>query len=271
VINLAPVLLRELRSQMRGRRAMWALTAYLSILLLVALAVYAIALTSVPEGATETGESVGKALFVTLSVLQASLVVLLAPAFTANAISQEREQKTFDLLAVTLVEPASIVLGKLLASLAYLGMVLVASLPVMALAFLFGGVEPSSVAKVFAVEMLLALVFGSVGIFFSSFVRRTLWSTVFSYVAIFTLVAVGPIVDTAINAVRGASDYQPFLLYLNPFPLILSVAVPEFAEEMAKTVTEFTLLTPILYLALTGALFAAAVYFVGPKRAASGK
>jgi ABC-type transport system involved in multi-copper enzyme maturation permease subunit len=254
---------------MRGRRAMLALTAYLAILLVVALSVYAIAVSSQPADPSQTGESVGQALFVTLSILQAALVIILAPAFTANAISQEREQKTFDMLAVTLVEPASIVVGKLAASLAYLAMCLVASLPVMSLAFLFGGVEPSALVEVFAIEMLFALAFGALGLFFSSFVRRTLWSTVFSYVVIFVVVAIFPIMDAAVNALGSLenSEFQPLLTYLNPFPLILSAISPEFAQGMREQAfVPFTTVTPIVYVILAAGLLVAAVHFVGPRK-----
>jgi len=266
-MTLLPVLMRELRSAMRGRRAMLALTAYLAILLIVALSVYAIAVSSQPADPSQTGESVGQALFVTLSILQAALVIILAPAFTANAISQEREQKTFDMLAVTLVEPTSIVVGKLAASLAYLAMCLVASLPVMSLAFLFGGVEPSALVEVFALQMLFALAFGALGLFFSSFVRRTLWSTVFSYVVIFVVVAVFPIVDTAVNALGSPDEFQPLLTYLNPFPLILSATTPEFADAMREQAfVPFTTVTPIVYAIVAVGLLVAAVHFVGPRK-----
>lgn len=263
-MNLGPVLLKELRSQMRGRRAVFALTAYLGVLLLVALAIYAIA-SVMSEGleVAETSESIGTGLFTSLSVLQASLVVLLTPAFTANAISQEREQKTLDVLSVTLLEPWAIVVGKLLAALAYIGMVLVASLPVVAMGFLFGGVEPAQVAAVFGVQMLLALTFGALGLFFSSFVRRTLWSMVFSYVTIFTMVAVLPIVDIAIGAVTDASRFTPFFLYLNPLPLALSAANRDFAAEVAGETVPFTVLTPLMYAGLAVVLLVCAAHFVG--------
>lgn len=265
-MNLAPVLVKELRSAMRGRRAMLALTVYLSILLLTALAIYAIA-SSAAGGleVAETSESIGTGLFVSLSVLQAALVVLLAPAFTANAISQEREQKTLDVLTVTLVEPAAIVLGKLLAALAYVGMVLVASLPVMAMGFLFGGVEPTEVASVLGVHLLLALTFGAVGLFYSSFVRRTVWSTVFSYVTIFVVVGVLPILDAAINALRGGPEFLSVFLYLNPVPLVMSVTIREFAEETAKSGVRFWAVTPVIYAVLTCVLMAGAVYLTGPR------
>jgi len=258
---------------MRGRRAAIALTAYLSILLLMVMATYAILATRWAAGGPgpEAGETFGRGLFGMLAVLQTSLVILLAPAFTAGAISGEREQKTLDVLAVTLVEPLSIVVGKLAASLAYLAMVLVASLPIAAFAFLFGGVEPSSVAAVFGIQLLTALTFGTLGLFFSSVVRRTVWSTVFSYVVIFVVVFVTPVFDAAINAVGHASSFQPVLTYLNPFPLVFSVASPDFGEAVAKATVPFTVLTPALFGVIAAVLLAASVFFVSPRASREGR
>src|SRR5262249_60683401 len=70
------------------------------------------------------------------------LVGLAAPAATAGAICQDKARGSLALLLATDLSDAEIVLGKLAARLVpALGMILCVS-PVLAIATLFGGVEP---------------------------------------------------------------------------------------------------------------------------------
>src|SRR5205085_12169861 len=61
--------------------------------------------------------------------IQYALVCLIAPVVTANCITQEKEQQTWEMLIFTRLKPGEIILGKLLARLAIVFLVLALFLP----------------------------------------------------------------------------------------------------------------------------------------------
>ncbi len=105
----------------------------------------------------------------------------IAPALTAGAISAEREHQTFDLLRTTLLRARSLVVGKLLAATLFLWLLLFTAVPLQGLAFLFGGVAIEEILIAIVTLMITAFAFSTLGLFFSSLVKRTLISTVLSY------------------------------------------------------------------------------------------
>src|SRR5713226_4971181 len=97
---------------------------------------------------------------------------------TAGAISGERERQTIDLLFVTRIPPFSIIWGKLLASMSFVVLLLLLSVPIFSLVFLFGGIELDQVLYSFLVTIVAAFALGLIGIAFSTWLRRTLAATV---------------------------------------------------------------------------------------------
>ena len=72
--------------------------------------------------------------------IQAFLIVFIGPAFTAGAISGEKERQTYDLLRTTLLPAGALVRGKLISALGYVFLLVFASVPLQSVAFLLGGV-----------------------------------------------------------------------------------------------------------------------------------
>jgi ABC-type transport system involved in multi-copper enzyme maturation permease subunit len=180
--GLSAVGVKELRGRMRGRRAFVVLTLYL--LLLGAFAwMYELILEqrySASSGGTAAYASaaIGQELFAGLMMVVTLLVVLLAPAFTAGAISLEREKQTLDLLVTTPISSVSIVVGKLLSALTYVFILIAASIPLTAVVFVFGGVAPEDVIRGYIVLFATAFGLGAFGLFCSSLVKRTQAATV---------------------------------------------------------------------------------------------
>jgi ABC-type transport system involved in multi-copper enzyme maturation permease subunit len=184
---------KELRGRMRGPRAFIALTFYLVLLAGFTVMIYLLSAQSAASQAAFGGgspfasASVGQAIFTTLLFLQVLLVVFLAPAATAGAISLEREKQTLDLLTATPISTLGIVLGKLSSALAFVVVLILASIPLTAVVFVFGGVSPEDVLRGYLVLLVTALGFGSVGILLSSMTRRTQSATVLTYLAVLIL------------------------------------------------------------------------------------
>lgn len=181
-----PVILKELRGLMRGRRAFLLLTGYIAVIGIFISLVYISLQTqaSFSQNDPQFRQGVGKTIFGMVVLLELLLVSFIAPALTSGAITAERERQTFDLLRTTLISAGSLVFGKLGAALVYLFLLIFAALPIQSLAFLLGGVGLAELIISGLLLVVTALFFSALGLFFSSFLRRTLASTVSSYAAI---------------------------------------------------------------------------------------
>lgn len=177
-----PVVLKELRGRMRGPRAFVVLTTYLLLMSGFVTLLYVVYVASTNDVySAPSGQLIGKFVFGSVVGIELLLVCFIAPAFTAGAISGEREHQTFDLLRTTLLSASQLVLGKLASALSYILLLLLAALPLQSLAFLLGGVSPEEVVIATLLLVATAFLFATSGVFFSSFMRRTLASTVLTY------------------------------------------------------------------------------------------
>ncbi|MBN1967672.1 MAG: ABC transporter permease [Anaerolineae bacterium] len=176
-----PVALKELRGRMRGARAFMVLTIYLALMGGFVTLVYLLYSTSrVILGPSQGGE-IGRVLFISIVGVELFLVTFIAPAFAAGAISGERERQTYDMLRTTLLPARTLVNGKLVATLSYIFLLLLAAIPLQSVAFLFGGVTELEIILSFVILVVTAILLGTVGVFFSATTSRTLSASVLSY------------------------------------------------------------------------------------------
>src|SRR5438094_417338 len=80
--------------------------------------------------------------------------LLATAAYTAGAISEEKEHRTLEYLLATDLRNREIVLGKLASRLANLALLVVAGLPVLSLLQFLGGVDPDLMLATFALTGL---------------------------------------------------------------------------------------------------------------------
>jgi ABC-2 type transport system permease protein len=247
VVNgIAAVGVKELRGRMRGRRAFVILSVYLVIVAGFAWMVQTFAERTVASNfgsSFSASADIGRALFTGLVMLLSLVVLVLAPASTAGAISLEREKQTLDLLTTTPISTLAIVLGKLLSALSWVFLLLLASIPVTALVFTFGGVAPEDVVRGYAVLVGMAIAFGTIGLFVSALVKRTQAATVINLVTVLALTVGTTILFIFWTVMSGSQGFLPdslagsdggfvetltrrppeALLYLNPFVAQLDV------------------------------------------------
>jgi ABC-2 type transport system permease protein len=177
-----PILVKEIRTRMRGNRAFLLLTAHLLILGLAVLLVFLVFRSSLGSGGNLAARgSFGKIIFGFLVWMELVMISFTAPALTAGAISLERERQTFDLLKVTLLKARSLALGKYLAGLVFIFLLLVTSLPLFSLSFILGGVALEEITIAVFILATSAISFCAIGLFFSSLFARSLVSTILSY------------------------------------------------------------------------------------------
>jgi ABC-type transport system involved in multi-copper enzyme maturation permease subunit len=222
-----PIVAKEYRSRMRTWKSPVAMMVYILLIGGLGFLVFSI-LTSANSSGVTGGSNYGQILFSVLVGFQVVLLTFVTPALTAGAISSERERQTIDLLFVTRIPPFSIIWGKLLASMSFVFLLLILSVPIFSLVFLFGGIELDQVAYAFLVTLVTALTFGALGIAFSTWLRRSLVATVVSYVAAFVLIvgtlAFGLFFPTDIDPNAKKAPAPPAVTYLSPVIPLMWIA-----------------------------------------------
>jgi ABC-2 type transport system permease protein len=115
-----PIIVKELRSRMRGPRAFIILTVVLTLMGLISYALYKITLITSSWSYSPLSPQVGQTLFISLALLEMLMVLILTPAVTAGAISSEHEKLTYEMLLTTPLPPTRILWGKLVSALSYI-------------------------------------------------------------------------------------------------------------------------------------------------------
>jgi ABC-type transport system involved in multi-copper enzyme maturation permease subunit len=182
-----PVLQRELLTNLRANRAF-------ILMLFYQLALASVLLVAYPSGQRidlSADSSVALQLVDFFFLGQYILASLMAPTFASGAISGEKERKTYEMLLASPLHPWAIVLGKMVASLTHLVVLIVASLPIIMLALPLGGVSIWEVLAAYLWLMISVILFGSIGLACSCRFRRTASSQVVTYLIILPLVIFG--------------------------------------------------------------------------------
>ena len=221
-----PVLRRELAERAASKRAAVAVTLWLLLLSGLALLVYYVYTnTGQVDPVTTDSARIGKDLFEWTLFGMVGLVLFLVPAFTASSVAGERTRQTLIPVQMTALSPLAIVLGKSLAAIAFTVLLVVIAAPILAVAFLIGGVGFVDIFKGLGMIILTAVMLGTVGIMFSAVFKKVQSAIVMTYGFVLTI-AVGSFivlgVIAAVQAVQsdgfGPQDVPPKeVLAVNPF------------------------------------------------------
>src|SRR5947207_14005152 len=151
LIPANPILLRVVEAGGKRRRDLFVRCGYLGLLILVVI--FSLIASSGTLGGGSLGElaKVSSKLFQQMSYLQLALVALLAPIFTAGAITQEKDSQTYDILLTTPLTNGQIVLGSLMSRLFFVIALLISGIPIFSVTQIFGGVAVHNIAMSFAV------------------------------------------------------------------------------------------------------------------------
>lgn len=223
---------KELRGRMRGRRAFVIITIYLLLLggfaLMAEKLIEANYTTGFGGSSAFAGAAIGQGIFAALLMLMTLQVAFLAPSSTSGSISLEREKQTLELLIATPISSLAIVVGKLLSALVYVFLLIAASIPLMAVVFVYGGVGPEDVLRGYVVLIATALGLGSFGLLCSSLVKRTTAATAITIFGVLA-VTIGTVFVLGFWQAMGRFDENgnreglfgirspAVLAYLNPF------------------------------------------------------
>ena len=195
-------------------------------------------------------------LYPVLAVTQWVILGVIIPIHTSSAISGEKERQTFDIMMTTSMTPWSIIMGKVMTAILQGMLFVVASVPIMALTFVVGGLSWSYLFWFIAVALLISLFAASIGIMCSSICRKSITAVIVSYgiymiffvVTALPVYLVGPMTDYA----KDAEDMIGCLL-LNPAVYLAEFVVRTMTQEsMIGNMIDQTKNTPIMSFLTSG-------------------
>jgi ABC-2 type transport system permease protein len=157
------------------------------------------------------------ALFLTLPFM----LILFVPGLTMRLWAEERKMGTLELLMTFPVSIAQLVMGKFLAAVAYLGLVLLLTLVLPLTLAAYGNLDWKPVVGSYLASLLFAGSFVSVGMFWSSLTRDQIVAMLLSLVSLFVLYQLGSAVNIEastswlpswlVDLINGISPYKYFL------------------------------------------------------------
>ena len=175
----------------------------------------------------------GHSLWATVMWLQFIFICMIAPIVAANAITQEREQMTWEMLIFTRLTAGEIIFGKLAARFITVLLILLLGLPMALVAAHYankGGVgssdyiSPFQFCGVYLMMLIVGLFFATFGLFMSWLVKRTLYAVMAAY----TFVVAGLLIGTTfvaflLSALIGDSNFLTKcpLMWFNPAMILL--------------------------------------------------
>lgn len=108
-------------------------------------------------------------------------VFLMAPIYLGSCITEEKERRSLELLFISPLKNHEILLGKLFARMVHLGGVLLAGLPILSLAQLWGGVDMGMILLNFLNTFFNLLSVGCFSVLISVLMKRTLHAVMTIY------------------------------------------------------------------------------------------
>lgn len=177
----------ELRQRLRTSR--WPIVLGIWILIIGAVAGLTWwAVSSQPgDPATTLVGDRGTTLYDVVLFFVLGLGMLVVPSLTATSINGDREHGVLATLQTTLLTPADIVVGKLLAAWAISLAFLLAASPFLVWAWIAGGVEVGRMLLAVTVLLFVLAVVCAMGLMFSALTARTIASAVLTYLTVAAL------------------------------------------------------------------------------------
>ncbi len=244
-INVNPVLRKELKTSVRSSRLAITILIYNAVLALAGLLTLFVIFSLSRESVDSASIVV---MYCIITVMEFFMVIFVVPAYSAGSISAEREKQTLEILLTTTVSPVRIATGKLFSGISMMMLLVISSFPVLSLVFMVGGVSMGNMFVYLAVVLITAIYVGSIGIFFSSLIKRTTLSTVATYGVLAMIGAGIPVLliliyylmqscyDKSYYAagvgVYNAPNlgYSLLLLLLNPAVTLISLLTNQFGD-----------------------------------------
>jgi len=191
--GLRTVAVLDLRQRVRSSRWLIVLGIWMAVLLALTLLLRNAVSETIEQGSggqisadevARAQESAGATLFGLVVFLVLSLGALIAPALSASSVNGDRSAGVLATLQTTLLTPAEIALGKLLAAWLTALTLLVTAAPFLIWAYFQGGTPVGRLLTTLGVLALTLLVVCAIGLGWSAVTARTPASTVLTYLTV---------------------------------------------------------------------------------------
>ena len=228
-VGINPIIVKELRSRMRGPRAFITLTLVLLVTGGILFGLLQLVLFT-SRSSTVLSPQLGQGMFAALAFLELFMVGVITPAVTAGAISGEKEKQTYEMLMATPLSPARILWGKLISAMSYVFLLLFAAIPLASIVFIFGGVAPSEMLKALMVLGVVAITLGILGLFMSALFGRTGWATVASYITV-VVMTLAPFFIAILVGVLNQREPPRWILAPSPISALAAAIAPSLSQS----------------------------------------
>jgi ABC-type Na+ efflux pump permease subunit len=228
---IGPVFTRELATAPRRVRFYTAPAVYVGGLLILMCTAWLLMIGTQQVRNVGDMARFGAALFQFLAPLQLVLAVFFSALGSASAVAQEKDRRTLESLLLTNLSNSELVLGKLLASMLNVLVLLAAGLPFFMLIVLFGGVSFEQVLRVFAVTLVTALAAGSLGSTIALWREKTFQTLALTALVLAILAAWEVLLASGalFNSHQGAALHR-WAGALSPWQAVLAAARPQLVH-----------------------------------------
>jgi ABC-type transport system involved in multi-copper enzyme maturation permease subunit len=177
----------------------------------------------------------GAAAFQILAPLQLAVAMPFSALLVASAVAVEKDRKTLDLLLLTSLSNRELVLGKLLAGMLSIVIVTVATLPLLMIIALLGGVSTGQIVRVEAVTLASALLVGSLGSTIALWREKTFQALAMTAL-ILVLWLLGWEIATAVggDSMRLGLPAKSWTIAMSPWQAVQEAARPVFDSSRIR-------------------------------------
>lgn len=206
--KMNPILKKELMVGSRSIKMSLAIMAINGFLTLIVILVMLISVGSTGYAGYDYSNLIY--LFLVLGCIECGIISLVVPIITSSSVSGEREKQTLDIMLTTPIKPFSIALGKLESAMVVVMMYMISNIPMLAISFVLGGLSWWALLGLIGMMLYLGIYVGSVGIFCSSVLKRSVAATILTIV-----IGIGIITVTALvfGVWNGLATYLGVLKY----------------------------------------------------------
>ena len=216
----SPIIKKDLKVISRSMKFSWGLFAYIVALAIVFFLTYSTFSYSYGRGSRNTEIYEGFVYFFpVVGSVQLSIIGLIVPIITASSISGEKERKTMDVLLTTTITERQIILGKIGSAVVRVMTFIIASIPLMSVSFIMGGLSWIALFEYIFLAIIFAFMTGSIGILCSSICKKSITSIILSYViyfGIYGLPFIFWLMEFLIDRDRTNYYLAPIALLLDP-------------------------------------------------------
>lgn len=252
-MNTGPILLRELRSEARSpgtqRTRAFAAALALGVLILVVLT----------DG---LDPRMGKQLFLLLHTVMYLAIWMLVPLILHDTLCRERREGTLGLLLLTPLTGAGIILSKALVGLLRSSGIMLATVPVVALPILLGGVSPAELGRAVLMEVMALLGASAAAILGSAFSVRRQRALLAS--ALWALLFMSLLAGTCFALLGGFNGWTTAHL-LNPFEFLTGLLGGGFLAATRVDVYAAPIGVSLMVVALAALLLVGVLLLAGAR------